>query len=94
MSIWHQEGEATNPLQLEVIMKRKYEVTIEIDDLHGDCEVNLSDGEDTEIIYPKDLQSLIIMFSPTEYEGEKDILPLAYIVSSDVRNQIEQEPQF
>ena len=70
-------------------MKRKYEITIEIDDLHGDCEVSLSDGEGTEIIYPDDLRSLVIMFSLTEDEGDKDILPLSYIVSSDVRKLIE-----
>lgn len=75
-------------------MKRKYEISIEIDDLHGDCEVSLSDGEDTENVYPDDLQSLVILFSLIEDEGGKDIFPLPYIVSSDVRKQIEQAPQF
>lgn len=61
-----------------------YEITIDINDLQGDCEVSLADGADVEIIHANDLKSVVVTFDT----ADNAVSPELYTVSPDVKRQI------
>lgn len=72
-------------------MKTKYEITIDIDDLHGDCEISLADGENMEIVDTPNLESVAVTFRMDKDTGE--VYAGIDIISADTREHIKADSE-